>query len=173
MIKITILSLNPHRWNKESESETEREKLVRQGLATGNNRLRGFESWPTTSRSPSPSLPSPKTRMERLRERKWRKQTSPLSLSLSLSEEGKAGFHGDDFKWNARAYTGRRSEAILLIKRWGIDPNKLAIKPDESPRDRASTTFPANVSLCISLPFCAFPFLSLSLSLSVRAYTTT
>lgn len=40
-----------------------------------------------------------------------------------------------------RAYTvvvrgrvGRRSEAILLIKRWGIDPNKLAIKPDESLR---------------------------------------
>ena len=98
---------------------------------------------------------------------------SSLSLSLSLSEGRKAGFHGDDFKWNARAYTGRRSEAILLIKRWGIDPNKLAIKPDESPRDRASTTFPANVSLCISLPFCAFPFLSLSLSLSVRAYTTT
>lgn len=29
---------------------------------------------------------------------------------------------------------GRRSEAILLIKRWGIDPNKLAIKPDESLR---------------------------------------
>lgn len=43
----------------------------------------------------------------------------------------------------ARAYTavggrvGRRSEAILLIKRWGIDPNKLTIKPDESPRDRS------------------------------------
>lgn len=31
---------------------------------------------------------------------------------------------------------GRRSQAILLIKRWGIDPNKLAIKPDESLRDR-------------------------------------
>ena len=54
-----------------------------------------------------------------------------------------------------RAYTpvggrvGRRSEAILLIKRWGIDPNKLTIKPDESPRDRASTTFhvSANVSV--------------------------
>lgn len=46
---------------------------------------------------------------------------------------------------------GRRSEAILLIKRWGIDPNKLAIKPDESPHDRASTPsdVSTNVRVCI------------------------
>lgn len=60
-----------------------------------------------------------------------------------------------------RAYTvvvrgrvGRRSEAILLIKRWGIDPNKLAIKPDESLRTIAHHTTPfyvsAQMSVCIS-----------------------
>lgn len=47
---------------------------------------------------------------------------------------------------------GRRSEAILLIKRWGIDPNKLAIKPDESLRTIAlqprSLPFP-QMSVCI------------------------
>lgn len=47
---------------------------------------------------------------------------------------------------------GRRSEAILLIKRWGIDPNKLAIKPDESLRTIAlqpRSTFP-QMSVCIA-----------------------
>lgn len=65
--------------------------------------------------------------------------------------------HGDDFTWRGTtwAYTvvggrvGRRSEAILLIKRWGIDPNKLTIKPDESPRDRASTTFYVSTNVSV------------------------
>lgn len=57
-----------------------------------------------------------------------------------------------------RAYTvvvrgrvGRRSEAILLIKRWGIDPNKLAIKPDESLRTIAHHTTPFYVSAQMSV----------------------
>lgn len=56
-----------------------------------------------------------------------------------------------------RAYTavggrvGRRSEAILLIKRWGIDPNKLTIKPDESPRDRTSTLFYVSTSVPVCM----------------------
>lgn len=65
--------------------------------------------------------------------------------------------HGDDFTRRSTtwAYTvvggrvGRRSEAILLIKRWGIDPNKLTIKPDESPRDRASTTFYVSTNVSV------------------------
>lgn len=114
----------------------EREKLVRSGLATGNNRLRGFESSPTASRNLSPSLPSAATKMERLREKVAKAADRLLSL------EGQV-FTGMILRGaTTRAYTGRWSEAILLIKRWGIDPNKLAIKPDESPRDRASTTFP-------------------------------
>ena len=173
MIKITILSLNPHRWNKESESETEREKLVRQGLATGNNRLRGFESWPTTSRSPSPSLPSPKTRMERLRERKWRKQTSPLSLSLSLSLKGERQVFTGMILRGARGPTpvgGLRQSCWL---KGGASTQINSPLNQMSLRAIALQPRFLPMFLSVSLFLFAPSLFSLSLSLSVRAYTTT
>lgn len=63
--------------SSEKRRDRERGKLVGSGLATGNNRLRGFESSPTTSRNLPLSLSLPQRRERRNdRGRKW--QTSAL-----------------------------------------------------------------------------------------------